>query len=236
MAQSEQDMSVAFQKLVEKAESLGISPDDLLSLESVQKLRAPRAVRTKTWTSLGSLTSVDCHDVLVIGLKVSLVLICAVLIASVSLALEWPFTQRQFLQRYFDFYDLDIENANCILDWPDKVIDFARPPVDCRICEGITKVKKVSKLSPEEFEARYAYSGTPVVITDAMDDWTAPKTFSFEFFKNVYTEDRTAERRPEAKCQFFPYKTDFNSLAEVFNMSSDRAQMKDGTQPWYIGW
>jgi hypothetical protein len=25
-------------------------------------------------------------------------------------------------------------------------------------------------------------------------------------------------------------------LREVFNMSEDRAHMRDGTRPWYIGW
>jgi len=30
---------------------------------------------------------------------------------------------------------------------------------------------------------RYAYSGRPVIVTDAMSNWTALRSFSFDFFK-----------------------------------------------------
>lgn len=75
----------------------------------------------------------------------------------------------------------------------------------------------------------YAYSGKPVVISDAMANWTAPMVFSFSFFKTLYDGE-------EASCQFFPYKTEFRSLQDVFDMSADRAMMEKGTAPWYVGW
>ena len=37
-------------------------------------------------------------------------------------------------------------------------------------------------------------------------------------------------------CQFFPYRTNFDTLQDVFNMDPDRAAFKPGTEPWYIGW
>ena len=55
--------------------------------------------------------------------------------------------------------------------------------------------------------------------------------------QGIYPEDSPVLRSSvEHNCQFFPYKTDFHSLQEVFNMSDDRAQLKDGAEPWYIGW
>ncbi|ELU11050.1 hypothetical protein CAPTEDRAFT_142276 [Capitella teleta] len=129
-----------------------------------------------------------------------------------------------------------MEHEQCLVDVADVLLDVVRPPVDCGICRGITSVDTVSKLSPELFEMKYAYSGRPVVITDATVGWSATKTFSFDFFKGIYGEDSPVLQPSEVQCQFFPYKTDFKNLAEVFNMSAERAQMKDGTKPWYIGW
>jgi len=82
---------------------------------------------------------------------------------------------------------------------------------------------------------RYAYSGRPVVVIDAMENWTAQHVFSFQFFKGVY-EESLEHWTLQTGCQFFPYETEFTQLREVFNMSEDRAHMRDGTRPWYIGW
>ena len=82
---------------------------------------------------------------------------------------------------------------------------------------------------------RYAYSGRPVVVIDAMENWTAQHVFSFQFFKGVY-EESLEHWTVQSGCQFFPYETEFTQLREVFNMSEDRAHMRDGTRPWYIGW
>ena len=75
----------------------------------------------------------------------------------------------------------------------------------------------------------FAYTGRPVVIVDGAANWTAMKEFSFSFFKDLY-------QRQRSNCQFFPYQTEFRNLHEVFNMSEDRAQLKSGTPPWYVGW
>ncbi|XP_046620673.1 uncharacterized protein LOC124305371 [Neodiprion virginianus] len=117
----------------------------------------------------------------------------------------------------------------CIIDMPSSVHQVFRPPQDCSMCLGIQQVDKVTKIDPALFELRYAYSGQPVVVTDATTNWTAPKVFSFAFFKSLYEGQ-------EADCQFFPYKTEFKSLREVFNMSTSRALQLAGTKPWYIGW
>lgn len=76
---------------------------------------------------------------------------------------------------------------------------------------------------------RYAYSGRPVVVVDAAINWTATEVFSFPFFKSLY-------EGVDGNCQFFPYRTEFKSLREVFEMSAGRSLLEKGTEPWYVGW
>ena len=45
---------------------------------------------------------------------------------------------------------------------------------------------------------------------------------------------KQALERVQSDCQFFPYKTNFNSLGEVLQMSKEREEGKG--KPWYIGW
>lgn len=220
MTSGETEVRERFRKIAEKAESLGILQlDQLSSLESVQKLRAPR----KPWLR---------HYVLPVAVSWAA---CLLILGGVLLV-EWPVTRRSLVQLYFDWSHMDLEHEQCLVDVADVVMDMVRPPVDCRICRGITSVDVVSKLSPEVFENKYAYSGHPVVVTDATKDWSAIKAFSFDFFKGIYGEDSPVLQPTDPQCQFFPYKTNFKNLAEVFNMSQERAQLKDGAKPWYIGW
>lgn len=62
-----------------------------------------------------------------------------------------------------------------------------------------------------------------------MTNWTATTVFSFTFFKSLYDGE-------DANCQFFPYKTEFKSLQDVFDMSASRSLLEKGTKPWYVGW
>ncbi|XP_053595295.1 uncharacterized protein LOC103574491 [Microplitis demolitor] len=122
-----------------------------------------------------------------------------------------------------------IQYKKCLIEPPDLFQKIFRPAEDCSMCQNIQQVEKLANIDPDYFEQRYAYSGEPVVITDATVDWSASKLFSFSFFKSLY-------HGREANCQFFPYKTGFKSLQDVFNMSEDRISLKPGSEPWYVGW
>lgn len=117
----------------------------------------------------------------------------------------------------------------CLITVPWFTQKVFRPPEDCSICQDVQQVDKLIAVDPTIFEQRYAYSGKPVVISDAMANWTASKVFSFSFFKTLYYGE-------EANCQFFPYKTEFQNLQDVFDMNDSRATMEKGTKPWYVGW
>ncbi len=56
---------------------------------------------------------------------------------------------------------------------PKELAKIFRPPEKCDFCRGIKSAKRVANILPEDFEREFAYSGKPVVITDATKNWTA---------------------------------------------------------------
>ena len=126
-------------------------------------------------------------------------------------------------------------SEECLVAVDSLLITLFRPPVNCRICCGLTQVDHVSRLSHEQFEERYAYSGRPVIVTDAMSNWSALQTFNFEFFRGIYSHDSPTLVASE-DCQFFPYESGFRNLSDVFLMTNERANLHSGSEPWYIGW
>lgn len=221
------EVEAKFEKILRHAFALGISSDQLGSLESVRVLlsskheeRTKRRERIWKWFLRG----------LVLAVVVKIIL------AVVWLA-QWPVSRADAVTYWFGVDPRDLERLRCLMgiDSP-LLLDLVRPPVDCSICRNLTTVDRVSEISPELFELKYAYSGVPVVITDATKNWTALAAFSFEFFRDIYADDSPVLTMSESNCQFFPYKTSFHNLSEVFHMSDARAQMTGGSEPWYIGW
>lgn len=160
----------------------------------------------------------------------------------------------------------NIIKEECAIMLPEFTNAITRPIDDCSMCNNLTEIKKIKKISKNEFIEKYAYSGVPIIITDAINDWSGLYTFNFDFFKELYSNlaqkeyrkrqskielDRknssliletfnsiieTDNQRAESKltCQFFPYKTAFQNLMQVFEMKS----LKNGKweKPWYVGW
>ncbi|GFT18873.1 uncharacterized protein NPIL_605511, partial [Nephila pilipes] len=91
---------------------------------------------------------------------------------------------------------------------------------------------ELNKFLVLEFLNVFAYSTVPVIVTDGTKNWSAMNAFSFEFFRNLYLgNEDDVFWEVERECQFFPYQTEFQSLAEVLSMNQTRAE-----KPWYIGW
>lgn len=126
--------------------------------------------------------------------------------------------------------------AHCLLDNGGFTIEVARPLTNCECCRNLKEFPIERNISPEDFVKKYAYTAVPVLIKDATQNWTAMTNFSFEFFRNLYVNTKGALETVEEECQFFPYKTEFDTLGEVFNMTSQRANFTPGEKPWYIGW
>lgn len=213
--------------------TLGLTADELASVDAVRTL-LPGGNRAETEETTGRRDSGPNsrrRRWLVSGLLV------AAAVFAVVIVFQWPVGRADLLAYWFGIPVFALERQRCLvgIDSTALIFDLFRPPVDCSMCRNVTAVDRVSNISSGTFETRYAYSARPVIVTDAMDDWAALKAFSFEFFRRIYTDDSPV-LTSDSNCQFFPYKTDFKNLSEVFQMSDDRARMSDGSEPWYIGW
>ena len=137
---------------------------------------------------------------------------------------------------YFDVIELlKLKEELCLLNVNEIFIELTRKPTNCSlVCEGLTEIPRVSNLSKEEFATKYAYTGRPVVIIDAAKNWSATERFNFTFFKELFEQNKDAYQVNEDECQFFPYRTEFTSLEQAFNMSKERSEWKE--EPWYFGW
>lgn len=116
------------------------------------------------------------------------------------------------------------------------VMEVSRPVTNCEICRNVSSVIVLQNPSKETFE-KYAYTGQPLLVRGATANWTALNTFTFDFFRNVYANIKDAFQSVEEECQFFPFKTEFTSLKEVFAMPQERVTLRSNfAKPWYIGW
>lgn len=130
-------------------------------------------------------------------------------------------------------YDLFTDDT-CALLMPNSITKVLRHPESCDFCRNVHKVSRVENISPDEFEYKFAYDARPVIITDAMKNWTAMSIFDFWYFKDIYENVR--KNKKKWNCQFFPYKTDVKSLHEALSIPKERVNYEPGTKPWYFGW
>lgn len=130
---------------------------------------------------------------------------------------------------------LYLSDERCALELPSELSKVFRTPENCNFCENVTEVDRVENISPDEFEEKYAYTGKPVIVTDATTSWTALQTFDFWYFKEIY-EDARKRTNKLVNCQFFPYKSGFKTFYEAMSIPEERVDYQPGTDPWYFGW
>ncbi|CAH1779400.1 unnamed protein product [Owenia fusiformis] len=228
MTEKEVDIEESFRKLQFKLKKFKLSTKQLSEVKSLHLLDGPNVITS-------SFFRIFSKRYLFIASAIATVLVAVAIGVWKS---EWPISNKALADFYFDeWWDVDIDSELCAIEMPDVVYEVTRPPTDCTICHGVTNIDKVNKITADIFEQKYAYTGRPVVILNATDNWTAPGVFNFQFFKELYNEDSPALENFEDNCQFFPYKTNFHNLSDVFKMSSEEAYMKgSNSKPWYIGW
>jgi hypothetical protein len=90
-------------------------------------------------------------------------------------------------------------------------------------------------LTREEFQ-RHAYSYRPMIVKGAALDWPAIRTFSFDFFRNLFEGTEGSYESIDEECQFLNFNSEFHDLRGVFDMPRSRVTLADGEKPWYIGW
>lgn len=133
-------------------------------------------------------------------------------------------------------FQSELFKSRCAVPNNYLVMEITRPLTDCKICRGVDSVIVFENVTKATF-AKYAYSGKPMLVKGATNNWTALNYFNFTFFKKLYDSIDDAYQSVEEECQFFPYKTDFLSLEAVFHMPEEQAYMSDPhAKTWYIGW
>lgn len=140
-----------------------------------------------------------------------------------------------FVASYELLFDYMI-STQCLVENNIFTDEVYRPKVNCDMCRDIVGVPEEWNISPEKFYEKYSFTGRPVLVKEATANWTAMSHFNFSFFRQLYRKNKGSLHTIEEDCQFFPYATEFLSLAEALNMSDDRAAYKPGELPWYIGW
>lgn len=76
----------------------------------------------------------------------------------------------------------------CLIEMPAELSKAFRPPESCDFCENVNEVRRIAATSPEEFEELYAYSGVPVIVTDATQNWTALQVSNRDLSKDENIE------------------------------------------------
>ncbi|PSN56432.1 hypothetical protein C0J52_09545 [Blattella germanica] len=128
-------MEEAEQRLREilgRAEKLGVPPVGLVGL-----CGAKRLLQKRRQTSLHSILAVFAG------------------ILSVTFALVYYLdlhTHSGFSRAWLKWNQQDLYDQMCTIHMPDQLVKIFRPPEDCAMCEGLTHVEKVSKISPNLFE------------------------------------------------------------------------------------
>jgi hypothetical protein len=246
MADDSQSLRRQFQSILDKFLSLGLPHEALTSLDSFIELE--KLCRLTTNSSVGSLnnSSVNKNDAVAISASrrrwksvVAAFVTCLLLAVSFLVVRLSPNLGRDVVSLWLmDDFDAD----ECLVSTDSQLADLFRPPVECaRLCHGVTDVERVniSQLDFKRFETQFAYTGRPIVVSGATVNWSAPQTFSFNYFRSLYTDDSPAMSLSDDNdnCQYFAWgASEFNNLREVFQMDADRAAMKNGTKPWYFGW
>ena len=214
---------VLFERLYQKCIQVGLKPEDFQLLQGLNEIE--KSNKSKKFSNLSNI----CYFLL----KITFGLLICALFVFVS---EWPISNTHLLVWWFQSYKLDPLEEPCVAYVPESLVESLNPPIDCNFCRHVSQIDHVENLDKVLFEKKYAYTGRPVVITDGTKNWTASNVFSYRFMKDVFSPDSEALSKVEKDCQFFPYRTNFTSLGQVFEMSEERALMRGETKPWYIGW
>lgn len=129
----------------------------------------------------------------------------------------------------------NVLGVRCIIPNNYLIWEATRPETDCNMCKDINQVLIFNNISRDIFK-NYEYSPRPMIAKRAALNWPAMHIFDFNFFKNLYDSTKDSYESIEEECQILTFKSDFNSLKDVFSMNESRINLLSGEQPWYVGW
>ena len=77
-----------------------------------------------------------------------------------------------------------IYDQDCFIDNPYFVRDGLTEE-DCNNCKYLKSIKRIADANQSEIAENYLFTDTPVIVTDAMEEWGAVKTFDINFLAEV---------------------------------------------------
>ena len=127
-----------------------------------------------------------------------------------------------------------VTGSPCLISEVTPLGEALIPFVDCKICENVTEVPRLTNLSREEFVHKYAYTSKPILVVGAALGWPALEVYSYDYFKSLYLNTPGALDDDMIQGQFFSYSSSIRDLKELFELPSEVAAMAE--ERWYIGW
>lgn len=133
----------------------------------------------------------------------------------------------------FIFYMVIVQKWNlisknpCLFSNNYLLMEASRPLTDCKLCLNVSQAMILNSLSQRQFE-NLAYSAQPLLVKNAVQNWTALNQFNLNFFRELFLQK---EENVQTDCQFFPFRTKFLRLEDILS-SKDIEYDKS----WYIGW
>jgi ribosomal protein L16 Arg81 hydroxylase len=128
-----------------------------------------------------------------------------------------------------DYWRLDMSEEKInreqvkITDWPDQE-EATKGRFESRITKfrkeespQFLAVDRRSALSLREFKREYLYPRKPVVITDAIEDWRARSSWTFDYFRSRYGGTPVVVYRYHEEDEFTPDAVEHISLAEYID-------------------
>ena len=84
------------------------------------------------------------------------------------------------------------------------------------MCQNVTTIDTLhyENMNEELFLERYAYTGRPLLVKNATNEWKAMITFDFEFFRDLFEDlNSPVLDNLDEDCQFFAW--DFKEFNNV---------------------
>jgi hypothetical protein len=127
----------------------------------------------------------------------------------------------------------DMQHEECAIPMPDLLFPAVRPIDDCSMCLNVKEIKRVSKISKQEFLDKYAYTGIPVIITDATENWSAMNEINYKFLKELYLKlDDLEYRKRQSRVDIHANENGstilktFNSIVETDEQRAEEFHSK----------
>ena len=128
------------------------------------------------------------------------------------------------------------EGGTCLISQP-ALPEFAVAISDCDVCRNMNGSLEIKNISTLEFMRKHAFSSRPLLMKGAALDWPAVELFTFEYFRQLYTQNPESLEKDVNEGQFFAYSSGIKDIGELIEVLGENpATTHRAKRKWYIGW